>query len=99
MAPWGNKGELERELVWGNLVSWNESFNVGCWWWWWGLPRGTKTVPFHHVAVLLLLHGFFCFVLCALTSFASYTLLSMRHRSYALLPFYPLERVAVEGRG
>ena len=60
---------------------------------WWGLPRGTKTVPFHHVAVLLLLHGFFCFVLCALTSFASYTLLSMRHRSYTLLPFYPLERV------
>ena len=64
---------------------------------WWGLPRGTKTVPFHDVAVLLLLHGFFCFVLCALTSFASYTLLSMRHRSYALLPFYPLERV--EGGG
>ena len=57
------------------------------------MPRGTKTVPFHHGAVLLLLHGFFCFVLCALTSFASYTLLSMRHRSYALLPFYPLERV------
>ena len=61
------------------------------------MPRGTKTVPFH-VAVLLLLHGFFCFVLCALTSFASYTLLSMRHRSYALLPFYPLERVE-GGRG
>ena len=62
------------------------------------MPRGTKTVPFHHVAVLLLLHGFFCFVLCELTSFASYTLLSMRHRSYALLPFYPLERVE-GGRG
>ena len=61
------------------------------------MPRGTKTVPFHDVAVLLLLHGFFCFVLCALTSFASYTLLSMRHRSYTLLPFYPLERV--EGGG
>ena len=63
------------------------------------MPRGTKTVPFHHVAVLLLLHGFFCFVLCALTSFASYTLLSMRHRSYALLPFYPLERVEGGGGG
>ena len=64
------------------------------------MPRGTKTVPFHDVAVLLLLHGFFCFVLCALTSFASYTLLSMRHCSYALLPFYPLERVdGGEGEG